>query len=84
MQVFLKTSGALRNKSITLSVRASDTIADVKRQISDKEGISPARQLLIFAGKNLADDLTLRECQIQKESTLQFVVRDEEEKEEEN
>jgi hypothetical protein len=60
---------AMPDKEITLYLKASDTIANVKEKIQETEGIPVNRQRLIY-GAYLQDGRTLSDYEIQEGATL--------------
>ena len=65
----------MTGKKIELDVDSNFTIQLLKAQIFSIEMIPAEQQRLIFAGKQLADDLTLEDYNIKHLSTIHFVER---------
>ncbi len=63
----------LEGKTIALAVSSSDLVETMKHKIQETEGILPEEQVLIFAGKQVENGLTLLECNIQKNAILYLV-----------
>ncbi|CAL5222513.1 g4888 [Coccomyxa viridis] len=68
MQIFVK-------GVTSLDVNAEDTVQIVKEQIQSKQGVPVEEQRLIYAGRQLDDELTLSQCSVERDSTLHLVMR---------
>jgi len=71
-QIFVKT---LTGKTITMDLEDSDSISTIKQKIQDKEGIPADQQRLVFNGKQLEDDKTVGDYNIQAEANIHLVLR---------
>ncbi|CAB4488143.1 unnamed protein product [Rhizophagus irregularis] len=65
----------INGRNIGVEVWPSDEIRQLKENIKGELGIEPNQQRLIFAGKQLEDNLTLASYKIRSHSTIQSVVR---------
>ena len=70
--IFVRT---LTCKTLTIGVKISSTIKDVKESIYHKEGIPLCAQSLVFRGMFISDDdMNMMECHIEPESTLHLMM----------
>lgn len=72
MQLFVKT---MTGKTVSVEVEEGETIEEVKAKISEKEGIPPEQQRLIFGGQQLEDAKTLEDYGVGDDDTFHLVLR---------
>lgn len=65
----------LTGKTITVIVDLNKKVSTVKLVIREKEGILEDQQRIIFGGRQLEDDRTFIDYNIQTESTLHLALR---------
>jgi ubiquitin C len=71
MLLFVKT---FTGNTITLHVQPCDTIDNVKAKLQEKEGFPMSQQQLIFARNRLKGNRTLKDYNIQAETTLGLML----------
>ena len=69
-QIFIVTTDG---KTVTLKVKTSDTIEDVKIQLCYKVGMPPNFQQMILEGKQLLNHHTLADLNVQRNTTIRMV-----------
>ncbi|KAM5559171.1 ubiquitin-NEDD8-like protein RUB2 [Rosa sericea] len=65
---------ALTGKEIEIDIEPTDTIDRIKERVEEKEGVPPVQQRLIYAGKQLGDDKTAKDYNIEGGSVLHLVL----------
>lgn len=65
----------MANRTLSLIVYRNDSIESVKAKIQDKEGMVPKDQILIYAGKQLEDGLTLEHYDVRRRKTIHLELR---------
>ena len=64
----------LTGKEIEIDIEPDDKIERVKERVEEKEGIPPAQQRLIFGGRQMADEKTVKDYIIEAGSVLHLVL----------
>ena len=71
-QLFIKT---LTGETIDIKVSPNDSIKKIKEEIDKKKNILPRNQKLMFNGKELNDNGTINEYNIENNSTIHLIIR---------
>lgn len=73
--VDLKISFASNPKSsFQIFISPNTTVANIKEKVSEKEGVAVDELRIMFCGKMLQDDQTLKDCGISEPSQLYYTV----------
>ena len=71
MQIYVRLQNG---KMHTVDVNKDDTIAKLKKKLYTMTGIKEEEQRLLFAKKQLKDEQTLGECNIDAECTVMLLL----------
>ncbi len=71
-QIFIKT---LQGTTLTLDVADNESIGSIKNRIHEKQGIPQDQQRLVFNGKQLEDNMTIQDYNIQADANIHLVLR---------
>eukprot|EP00727_Mastigamoeba_balamuthi_P013750 m51a1_g8999 putative nedd8 precursor (78) ;mRNA; r:103066-103480 len=64
----------LTGKEIELDIEPTDKIERIKERVAEKEGIPPPQQRLIFSGKQMADEKTAKDYNVEAGTVLHLVL----------
>jgi len=70
LEIFIKVSS---QETFTLEVDSNDFIRNLKNKIEDKKGFPVETQRISYGGKELNDDRTVRDYNIQNQSILNLI-----------
>ncbi|CAG8694649.1 176_t:CDS:1, partial [Acaulospora colombiana] len=72
IQIFVKT---INGKTHVIRVATDETVADIKDRVQKIDGSPVSRQRLLYTGKQLCDEMTLADYEVQRDSTLHVNLR---------
>ncbi|KAL7715095.1 Ubiquitin-like [Entamoeba marina] len=64
----------LNGRVLQVDTEPTDKISDLKAKLEEVEGITPEQQRLVFGGRQLADDKTLQELNVQPGTTFNLLL----------
>jgi len=64
----------LTGKEIEIDIEPTDSVARIKERVEEKEGIPPAQQRLIHAGKQMNDEKRASDFNLEGGSVLHLVL----------
>eukprot|EP00191_Tetraselmis_sp_GSL018_P021033 CAMPEP_0177580074 /NCGR_PEP_ID=MMETSP0419_2-20121207/1346_1 /TAXON_ID=582737 /ORGANISM="Tetraselmis sp., Strain GSL018" /LENGTH=78 /DNA_ID=CAMNT_0019068877 /DNA_START=105 /DNA_END=341 /DNA_ORIENTATION=+ len=64
----------LTGREIEIDIEPTDTVDRIKERVEEKEGIPPVQQRLIFSGKQMNDEKTAKDYNIEGGSVLHLVL----------
>jgi len=64
----------LTGKEIELDLESNDKVERIKERIEEKEGIPPQQQRLIYGGKQMSDEKTAKEFNLEGGSVIHLVL----------
>ncbi|KAF8848439.1 ubiquitin [Acephala macrosclerotiorum] len=64
----------LTGKEIELDIEPDYRVSQIKEKVEEKEGIPPVQQRLIFGGKQMSDEKTATDYNLEGGATLHLVL----------
>jgi len=64
----------LTGKEIELDIDPDDKITSIKERVEEQSGVPPPQQRLIFSGRQMSDEKTIRDYGVNAGSVLHLVL----------
>jgi len=64
----------LTGKEIELDIDPDDKITSIKERVEEQSGVTPPQQRLIFSGRQMSDEKTIRDYGVNAGSVLHLVL----------
>lgn len=64
VQLLIRKKGSTERHSLRLSIDPDDTVGDISEKVSERIGLSPEFMKIIFCGRRLNDNTTVRDLKL--------------------